>query len=284
MAGWCVKSCGAGHRKQEQRGCSVWILLVFPAAYAASRVAPHYGVLAGLATAAVTMVTPPVLLAWAIAWVNRRRGGVEPPVMTAPPVRADGLEDKPADESDDAPDVPLRYGERARFKQLVLIADAVRSDVTRSFYDKAKRTIAAYVDVETGRDGSGAAMVSAADLAPEGVLSVALPDDALTVFVSSDGAWSGFRVGDDSFRFRHGAITRLRLTQVIPVRWKGGYMVTFWFDVPNRDGKDDYGSFSTWFYLAADYSDRRTRTLTHACREIASMLDVAFDIDETADD
>ncbi|VWC54192.1 hypothetical protein BLA18112_00041 [Burkholderia lata] len=240
--------------------------------------------LAGLATVAVVMVTPPVLLAWGIGWVNRRRGGVEPPVMTAPPVQTDSLEDEPADEPGDVPDVPFRYGEQARFKQLVLIADAVRSEVTRSFYDKAKQTIEAYVEVETGCVGSGAAMVSTVDLAPEDVVSVALQDDTLTVFVSNDGAWSGFRVGDDTFRFRHGAITRMQLTQVIPVRWKGGYMVKFWFDGPKRNGKDDCGPHSTWFYLAADYSGRRSRALTHACREIASVIGVPFDVDETGDD
>lgn len=262
----------------------VWILLVFPAAYAASRVAPHYGVLAGLATVAVVMVTPQVLLALGIDWVTRRRGGIEPPVMTAPPVPTDDREDELADEPDDLPDVPLRYGEQARFKQLVLIADAARSEVTRSFYDKAKLTIEAYVDVETGRDGSGAAMVSAAELAKEDDPYVVLPDEMLTVFASNDGAWSGFRIGDDTFRFRHGAITRMQLTHVIPVRWKGGYMVKFWFDVPKRNSKDDCGPHSTWFYLAADYSGRRSRTLTHACREIASVLGVAFDFDKTGDD
>ncbi|VWC40589.1 hypothetical protein BLA6863_06998 [Burkholderia lata] len=240
--------------------------------------------LAGLATMAAVMVTPQVLLALGIDWVARRRGGVEPSVMTAPPAPIDSLEDEPADEPDDLPDVSFRYGEQARFKQLVLIADAVRSEVTRSFYDKAKQTIEAYVDVETGRDGSGAAMVSAAELAPEDGPTVALPDEMLTVFVSNDGAWSGFRVGDDTIRFRHGAITRMQLTQVIPVRWKGGYMVTFWFDVPKRNSKGDCGPHSNWFYLAADYSGRRTRTLTHACREIASVLGVPFDVDATGDD
>ncbi|OXJ14153.1 hypothetical protein CFB39_23635 [Burkholderia sp. AU6039] len=259
-------------------------MLAFPAAYAASRVGPHYGVLAGLATVAVVMVTPQVLLALGIDWVTRRRGRIEPPVTTAPPVQTDSPEDELADGPDHAPDVPFRYGERARFKQLVLIADAVRSDVTRSFYDKAKRTIEAYVDVETGRDGSGAAMVSTAELAREDAPTVVLPDEMLTVFVSNDGAWSGFRVGDDTIRFRHGAITRMQLTQVIPVRWKGGYMVKFWFDVPKRNSQDDCGPHSTWFYLAADYSGRRSRALTHACREIASVLDVPFDIDEIGDD
>jgi len=260
------------------------VLFVLPAAYAASKVGPHYGFLAGCATMAAVLATQTALLTWGSAWVKRRRGGVEMPDMTAPPVSTDSLEDEPVDEPDDTHDAPLRYGEQARFKQLVLIADTARPDVTRSFYDNAKRTIEAYVDVETGCDGSGAAMVSTAELAPEGGLSAAPPDETLTVFVSNDGAWSGFRAGDDSFRFRHGAITRLRLAQVIPVRWKGGYMVTFWFDVPNRKSTADYESFSTWFYLAADYSGRRSRALTHACREIASVLDIAFDVDETGDD
>lgn len=262
----------------------VWILLVFPAAYVASRVAPHYGVLAGLATVGVVMVTPQVLLALGIDWVTRRRGGIEPPVMTAPPVQTDGLDDELADEPDDLPDVPLRYGEQARFKQLVLIADAARSEVTRSFYDKAKRTIEAYVDVETGRDGSGAAMVSAADLAPADGSPAAPPEETLIVFVSNDGAWSGFRVGDDSFRFRHGAITRLRLTHVMPVRWNGDYMVTFSFDVPRREHRTDYSAYSTGFELGVNRASRHSRSLSQAFRQVASVLDIPFGIDEVGDD
>lgn len=260
---------------------------MFPAAYAASRVAPHYGVLAGLATVAVVTVTPQVLLALGIDWVTRRRGGIEPPVVTAPPGQTDGLDDEPADEPDDLPDVPLRYGEQARFKQLVLIADAARSEVTRGFYDKAKRTIEAYVDVETGRDGAGAAMVSAAELAKlakEDAPSVVPPDETLIVFVSNDGAWSGFRIGDDTFRFRHGAITRLRLTHVMPVRWNGDYMVTFSFDVPKRERMTDYNAYSTGFDLGVNRASRHSRSLNQAFRQVASVLDVPFDIDEVGDD
>ncbi|ORT89316.1 hypothetical protein B7G54_03990 [Burkholderia puraquae] len=260
------------------------MLYVLPAAYAASKVGPHYGFLAGCATMAAVLATQTALLTWGTAWVKRRRGFVERPETIAPPAPADSLDDEPVDEPDTAPDVPLQYGEHARFKQLVLIADAARPGVTRCFYDKAKRTIEAYVDVETGRDGSGAAMVSTAELAPVDSLSAAPPDDTLTVSVSNDGAWAGFRVGGDSFRFRHGAITRLQLTQVMPVRWKGGYMVTFWFDVPNCRSAADYESYSTWFDLGVDHSGRRSRALTHACREIASVLDVAFDVDEAPDD
>lgn len=257
---------------------------MFPAAYAASRVAPHYGVLAGLAAVAVVMVAPPVLLALGMDWVTRRRGGVEPPVVTAPAVQTDSLEDEPADEPDDIPDMPLRYGEHARFKQLVLITDTERPEVTRRFYDKAKQAIEAYVAVETGRDGSGAAMVSTADLAPADGLPAAPPDETLTVFVSNDGAWSGFRVGDDSFRFRHGAITRLRLTHVMPVRWNGDYMVTFWFDVPKREHRTDYNAYSTGFDLGVNRAGRHSRSLNQAFRQIASVLDVPFDVDEIGDD
>ncbi|MCA8292502.1 hypothetical protein LGN19_01730 [Burkholderia sp. AU30198] len=265
----------------------MWFLLVLyvlPAAYAASKVGPHYGFLAGCATLAGVLATQTALLTWGTAWVKRRRGAVGQPETTASPVSTDSPEDEPADEPDDIPDVPLRFGEQTRFKQLVLIADAARPEVTRRFYDKTKRAIEAYVDVESGRDGSAAAMVSTADLAPAEGLSAVPPDETLTVFVSNDGAWSGFRVGDDSFRFRHGAITRLRFTHVMPVRWNGDYMVTFWFDVPKRERATDYNAYSTWFDIGVDRAGRRSRTLPHACREIASVLDVAFDVDETGDD
>ncbi|VWC19511.1 hypothetical protein BLA23254_05719 [Burkholderia lata] len=265
----------------------MWFLLVLyvlPAAYAASKVGPHYGFLAGCAALAAVLATQTALLTWGTAWVKRRRGAIEPPEATASPVATDSLEDEPADEPGDEPDVLLRYGEQARFKQLVLIADAARPEVTRRFYDKAKRAIEAYVDVETGRDGSAAAMVSTADLAPAEGLSAVPPDETLTVFVSNDGAWSGFRVGDDSFRFRHGAITRLRFTHVMPVRWNGDYMVTFWFDVPKRERATDYNAYSTWFDIGVDRAGRRSRMLPLAFREIASVLDVAFDVDEVGDD
>ncbi len=276
-----------GHCKQEQRGCRVWFLLVLyvlPAAFAASKVGPHYGFLAGCATLAAVLAMQTALLTWGTALLKRRRGSVGPPETSATPVPADSLDDEPADEPGDAPDVPLRYGEHARFKQLVLIADAARPEVTRRFYDKTKRAIEAYVEVEAGRDGSGAAMVSTADLAPADGLPAAPPDETLTVFVSNDGAWSGFRVGDDSFRFRHGAITRLRFTHVMPVRWNGDYMVTFWFDVPKRERTTDYNAYLTGFDIGVDRAGHRSRTLTHACREIASVLDVAFDVDEVGDD
>ncbi|WP_423368834.1 hypothetical protein [Burkholderia sp. LMG 32019] len=257
------------------------VLYVLPAAYAASKVGPHYGFLAGCATMAAVLATQTVLLTWGAALVKRRRGADGQPEAAA---LADSLEDEPVDEPDDPPEVPLRYGEHARFKQLVLIADAARPDVTRRFYDKAKRTIEAHVDVEAGRDGSGAAMVSTADLASADGLSAAPLDETLTVFVSNDGAWAGFRVGDDSFRFRHDAITRLRFTHVMPVRWNGDYMVTFWFDVPNRQRRTDYNAYSTGFDLGVSRAAHRSRSLTHACREIASVLDVAFDVDEIGDD
>lgn len=254
---------------------------VLPAVYAASKVGPHYGSLAGWATLVGVLATQTALLMRVADWVTRRLGGDGQPDATAP---SDSPDDEPADEPDDVPDVPLRYGEQARFKQLVLIADTERPDVTRRFYDKAKRAIEAYVDVETGRDGSGAAMVSTADLAPADGLPAAPPDETLIVFVSNDGAWSGFRVGDDSFRFRHGAMTRLRFTHVMPVRWNGDYMVTFWFDVPKREHASDFNAHSTGFDIGVSRAGRRSRTLTHACREIASVLGVAFDVDEVGDD
>ncbi|QFS39623.1 hypothetical protein [Burkholderia cepacia] len=266
------------------------VLYVLPATYAASKVGPHYGFLAGCATMAAVLAAQTALLTWGTAWVKRRRGGIGQPETAAQAVSADSPDDEPADDAEDAgdagdaPDVPLRYGEHARFKQVVPMAGNARPDVARYFYDNAKRTIESYVDVETGHGDSGASMVSMAELAVEDGAPAAPPDQTLTVFVSNDGAWSGFRVGDDSFRFRHGAITRLRLTRVIPIRWKGGYTVTLWFDMPNRKSGADYVSYSTWFDLEVEYSGRRTRALTHACREIASVLGVAFDVDETSDD
>ncbi|WP_412024763.1 hypothetical protein [Burkholderia cepacia] len=245
-----------------------FLLYVLPAAYAASKVGPHYGFLAGFATLAAVLATQTALLTWGAAWVKRRRAAAAPPAAIVPV-------DIPEAEPDDEPDVRLRYGEHARFKQLVLVADDTRLDVTRRFYDELKRGIESFVEIDAGRDGSGAAMVSAAELAPA--------DDTLTVFVSNDGAWSGFRVGDDGFRFRHGAITRLQLTLVMPLRWVGGYMVTLWFDVPNRERAAEYVSHSTLFDLDLEHSDRRSRALTHACREIAEVLDAAFDVSEASD-
>ncbi|KFG99135.1 hypothetical protein GQ56_0101395 [Burkholderia paludis] len=264
------------------------MLYVLPAAYAASKVGPHYGFFAGCATMAAVLAAQTVLLNWGAAALRRRTADGQPGGATAPGEPAASPEDEPADAPDDTPDdtpdMPLRYGERARFKQLVLIAGSPRAEATRRFYDKARQTVEAFVEVEAGPDGSGAAMVSAAELAAADGLPAVPPGETLTVFVSNDGAWSGFRVGDDSFRFRHGAITGLQLTLVIPVRWTGGYSVTFRFDVPKREGTAGYVSHSTWFNLGMEHSARHSRALTHACREIASVLDVPFDVDETSDD
>ncbi|QVN22071.1 hypothetical protein [Burkholderia pyrrocinia] len=257
-----------------------YALFAFPAAYAASKVGPHYGFLAGFVTLAAVMATQAALLGWVVARVTGQSAAAQPAAATP---SADGPEAEPDDEPGDEPEVRLRYGEHARFKQVVLIADDARPDVTHRLYDRLKRAIEAFVDVETGRGGSGAEMVSAAELAPADGESAAPPADTLTMFVSNDGTWSGFRVGDDCFRFRHGAITRLQLTHVMPLRWKGDYMVTLWFDVPKRKQTAEYVSHSTWFDLDLEHSDRRSRTLTHACREIASVLDAAFDVSEASD-
>ncbi|MDR0243495.1 MAG: hypothetical protein LBJ65_18020 [Burkholderia sp.] len=259
------------------------VLYVLPAAYAASKVGPHYGFLAGCATMAAVLAAQTVLLTRVMGWVERRRGGGSQPAPAAPidGTQAEPDDDEPDDEPDNEPGVSLQHGEHARFKQLVLVADDTRPAVARRFYDRMKEKIEAFVEVETGPD---AAMVSAAELAAPDGSSAPPTDDTLTVFVSNDGAWSGFRVGDDCFRFRHGAITKFRLDRVMPVRWAGGYMVLLTFDVPERGKANDYVWNSTMFDLGLEHARRRSRTLTRACREIAAVLDAAFDVSESSDD
>ncbi|MCA3827716.1 MAG: hypothetical protein IOC29_00120 [Burkholderia sp.] len=264
------------------------MLYLLPAAYAASKVGPHYGFLAGCATMAAVLAAQTALLTWSVGWLERRRGGGVRPESAAPAAPGDDAkaepDDESADEPVDEPAVPLQYGEHARFKQLVLVDDAARPGVTRRFYDRLKGKVEAFVAVESGRDGSDAAMVSAAELAASGHMLATSADDTLTVFASNDGAWSGFRVGDDWFRFRRGAITKFQLDLVMPVRWAGGYMVSLTFDVPERGKADDCVSHWTSLNLDLEHARRRSRTLTRACREIASLLDAAFDVSESSDD
>ncbi|NTZ83800.1 hypothetical protein FCJ61_12510 [Burkholderia metallica] len=59
--------------------------------------------------------------------------------------------------------------------------------------------------------------------------------------------------------------------------------MTVWFDVPNRGKAADDVSYSTSFDLDPDHADRRSRALTRACREVASLLDTAFDVGEASD-
>ncbi|VWB31904.1 hypothetical protein BAR24066_01366 [Burkholderia arboris] len=263
------------------------VLYLLPAAYAASKIGPHYGFLAGCATMAAVLAAQTALLTWSVGWLERRRGGGVQPEPAAPAAPGDDAgaepDDESADELGDEPDVPLQYGEHARFKQLVLVDDEARCGITRRFYDGLKGKIEAFVEVESGRGGSDAAMVSAAELAASGHMLATSTDDTLTVFASNDGAWSGFRAGDDWFRFRHGAITKFQLDLVMPVRWAGGYMVSLTFDVPKRGKADDYVSHWTSLNLDLEHARRRSRTLTRACREIASLLDAAFDVSESSD-
>ena len=75
----------------------MWIWVVFcvlPAAYAASKVGPHYGSLASWATLVVVLATQTALLMWVVDRVTRRLGLAGQADATAP---SDSLDDEPVD-------------------------------------------------------------------------------------------------------------------------------------------------------------------------------------------
>ncbi|WP_253760570.1 hypothetical protein [Ralstonia solanacearum] len=182
-----------------------WMLYLLPAAFAASKVAPKHGFLAGIATlVAVLAGQSMLLLGWA-GWMERRRAAQPPsadPVAPEPGPLAVATRG----------DAPVRTGERACFVPLNLCDGQSGPDFARQLHDVLLKVIDTHVDVETATGDADAAMVSATELAAGLDAETTSPGDPLVVFRSHDRAWLGFRQGDDSFRFRHRAIDEGRVS------------------------------------------------------------------------
>lgn len=240
-----------------------WLYYLLPAVIAAAIVWSDYGALAGLAA----LIVVPALQSALLFWVSDRVTGM---FATAP------AEETPRPR----PEVPLQVGEKARFKRLMLTDEAEgRREATRRFYEDLMATIDKYVEVESGSEGSDAAMVSSMELADQQEAATHA-DDALVVFRSRDLAWSGFRSGNDSFRFRYWMISAVCFTDFLPAKGSGYYEVALEFKVSARDrppGANAELYRSSRFELLLRRSDSRSEAIAAALTEIARVLGARYE-------
>lgn len=251
-----------------------WILYLLPPVYVASRVVARFGLLAGIAAMVATLVVQTALLFWL---VPRRESKLTPAESVAQPAV------RPP-----RPRVPMRRGERAQFKLLTVFEDAEpEGRAERRLFDALKQRIVQYVDIEQGVDGGDAAMVPANELGRLQDAAQALHPQALVVFRSHDHAWCGFRLGDESFRFRAGAVTHLELLVIEPVRFTtGSCLVWVWFE----DGPKNRPPGSSYLYmhradidLAHDDSDEHATTWEYVFGEIADVFGVKLEVGRATD-
>ncbi|MGZ2747377.1 hypothetical protein [Burkholderia stagnalis] len=165
----------------------------------------------------------------------------------------------------DAHDEPHPGGDAVQFRKLAVPGAA------RDLFDALRREIERYAEVDAGAGGSTAATTG--------------DDDALVVFRSRDRAWSGFRCGDDSFRFRHGAILAVGIFAIDSVRapGTGSCRGVLWFDVKPRNMPAEVNEpymKRTFFALGPDGGDslEPMRDWARVLEEIATMLDAKFDV------
>ncbi len=154
-----------------------------------------------------------------------------------------------------------------------------RREATRRFYEDLMATIDKYIEVESGSEGSDASMVSLMEPVDEHDVATHA-DDALVVFRSRDLAWSGFRFGNDSFRFRYWVISAVCFTDVLPAKGSGYYEVALEFKVSARDrppGANAELYRSSRFELLLSRSDSRTDAIAAALTEIARVLGARYE-------
>lgn len=259
---------------------------MYAGAEVATRVGPKYGFLAGCAALIATMVAVLIpqtaLLFWLGGILERRNKATL--AQPGSPSAAQNPNIK----------LPDQVGARARFRQLMIHDDkTAHQDTTRLTYGLLAELIAKHVTVEEGHEGSDAAMVSTEELDAGLDTPTLCPNDVLVVFRSHDNAWSGFRCGSNSFRFRRGAVTRIEFTVLHPAKGGGGYEITFRFDAPDRDLTRDIGvrpdvqnthGHVGVLGLPFDYSEQNSHTLLSALTEIAHMLDAKFEMREYMND
>ncbi|RQR56248.1 hypothetical protein DIE19_23260 [Burkholderia sp. Bp9126] len=156
-------------------------------------------------------------------------------------------------------------GDAAQFRRLAVPGAA------RDLFDALRREIERYVEVDAEAEGSTAATPG--------------DGDALVVFRSHDRAWSGFRCGGDSFRFRHGAILTVGIFAIDSVRapGTGSCQGVLWFDVkPTNMPAEVNGPYMkrTFFALGPDCGDslEPMREWARVLEEIATVLDAKFDV------
>ncbi len=255
-------------------------LPVYAGAKAATLVGPQHGFLAGLGVMVAVMLAVLILQTALVYWLGaiaerwRKAHGdaVRPTAATAPPPIAQ---------------LPERNGGRARFRPLVLYGvDNRRQDATRLFYDLLKDMVARHASAEVEHDDSDAAlpMVSTSEVAEALEGSGLSPEGVLVVFRSHDLAWVGFRCGNDSFRFRHRAVTEVTCSVVHPAKGSGGFGLAFRFASADRpaDASGAYGSIA-YYELPFGYHARHESVFASAVAEIAHMLEATLTSEAYAD-
>lgn len=254
-----------------------WLLFlalpVCAGAKAATLVGPQHGFLAGLGALVAVMVAVLIPQTALVYWLggiaerrNKARGDALRPAAAAPPPIVQ---------------LPERIGSHARFRALVLYGvDDARQDATRLVYDLLKDEVARHLSVEVEHDDSDAAlpMVSTSEVAEALEGSGLSPEDVLVIFRSHDLAWVGFRSGNDSFRFRHHAVTEVRCSVVHPAKGSGGFGFAFQFG----DALRAHGSIA-YYELPFGYHARHEGVFTSAVTEIAHMLEAKLMSETYAD-
>lgn len=211
---------------------------------------------------------PVAIAAWAVAsrYGELAGGAAAVVALIAPAIILSRLAKR------DAHDEPVPGGDAANVRRLSVPGAA------RALFDELRREIERYVEVDAGTDGSTVAVVSAG-------AATTGDDDALFVFRSHDRAWSGLRCGDDSFRFRHGAILTVGIFAIDSVRapGTGSCQGVLWFDVTPRNMPDEVNEpymKRAFFALGPDCGDRvePMREWARVLEEIATVFEAKFDV------
>lgn len=211
---------------------------------------------------------PAAIAAWAVASrYGALAGGATAVVaLIAPAIILSRLAKR------DAHDEPVPGGDAAHVRRLSVPGAA------RALFDELRREIERYVEVDAGTDGSTVAVVFAG-------AATTGDDDALVAFRSHDRAWSGLRCGDDSFRFRHGAILTVGIFAIDSVRapGTGSCQGVLWFDVKPRNMPTEVNEpymKRAFFALGPDCGDRvePMREWARVLDEIATVFEAKFDV------
>ncbi|MFT4248664.1 MAG: hypothetical protein QM581_11675, partial [Pseudomonas sp.] len=128
-----------------------------------------------------------------------------------------------------------------------------------------------HAPVESGRDGSPAAMLPLAQIRRD---ICQHPEQTLFVFRSRDARWAGFRFGEQSLRFPLEELIGLSVDIALPARG-GGYAdigMVFRRGIPYGDSQYHLSSF-TLPTLLNWHADTRLKLL-HAFIQVAALLDV----------
>ncbi|RDK03062.1 hypothetical protein [Paraburkholderia lacunae] len=201
------------------------------------------------------------------------------------------------DERDNEQLLPSYIGETACFDLIgFALSDNVKREpnaealLHKQLYEGFREAIGSYLDIETGGDGTPAAMVSFDELAKFPTFahfrngSRALLTAA---FRSRDAVWGGLRHDGESFRFPLGHLVGIRFMVWVPARGGGGYTVDLVFNVPRKQsalkGPSPYNSFYTGFNLDLPYSELNSFSVFAALTDIALLFDVRARCDTASD-